>query len=900
MQKAGAEYPALIAKLRENLNKINADIQAAQALKPSASVSKLKAEHKKREEAIMMALRVAIDCHDDMRDTLLSGKLMAACSNMLRGCIKVGDYFGDLPVSILELLSRLRFSAKNPKLMTDLKIDAIAKKFCKSVAEQGENTSTKQMKEKVKDLLDFVTGVKEYQPGVEPSRILYHSDERHDLPKLEPSPIPIVVPVPPAAKTKTEATQTKPSASGTLKRPHDNDSVADASNKRAALNPETKSGTAKSALPTTANPSSFFSRSSNPVPRPVAKPVSTTATSAAALPVKKPAPKPSPPATLGPSMLSGLLASIEQPKQQQKVPEAPARKAETPEEKKKRERKEKRKHLRVRFKEGGALEEVRLFTHEKAEEEGRMDVMLRDAHDDRSEGMKLKERINVDDMMDEDEAPEYRLVTNTSTAPYPQLKGIDYSAFGTELVKKEPVTKGGRITAQGLKPHNPTPEQMAQEQRETTELMAVFSDVRDIPNSPREPLLEEFTGSQPAKYLSTSDPVLSTRLEKYRNYGPDAGRQALIQEAKARNAQFSRVVMAEEGVSAVINALKVMAANNGVHHSDKFVAQAINAAEKVQQQVDVIVDAKSSEELVWRGRRLAIAPDVYIPRQMDPQGMARLYRAVASVADEQYPATKGPSWMPPGLKADYERNLLSADNQVKEVTKEVVKPNSAPDQATLLRQYQEMMVANGHAPACFPPFPPPNVDLSQLAALLTGGFGQTPPPAIQQAPPQWGSFGGVPPPVNATEHKSYANGPYNPYAPPAGDRPQNQWNGYGAPLPPMGQYSGQNQSPSTYGQPPWNDTSDGSNGYGGQPAWNNNNGQSNWGGHNNNDGYNNDRHNSFDNGNDHKKKNKGNKKKGHSDGFQRDPNYKRGTKPCMFFKEGNCKHGDGCTFIHER
>ena len=78
---------------------------------------------------------------------------------------------------------------------------------------------------------------------------------------------------------------------------------------------------------------------------------------------------------------------------------------ESSEDKAKRLRKEGRRKLRVSWKPDEELVQIKVFEKDEAEEEGLEGNMIRDAADDRSEGMVLKQRANVNEDDDEDDIP---------------------------------------------------------------------------------------------------------------------------------------------------------------------------------------------------------------------------------------------------------------------------------------------------------------------------------------------------------------------------------------------------------------------------------------------------------------------------------------------------------------
>lgn len=176
--------------------------------------------------------------------------------------------------------------------------------------------------------------------------------------------------------------------------------------------------------------------------------------------------------------IGSLLDEISKPKAAGRTTpekESKVKKDETPEERARRLRKEKRRHLRVTWKEDDALTEVRVFHRESLEDEGRASNMIRDARDDRSEGMVLKQGLQggtqLEDEDEEDELP-YR--------PWFEPPAINFSSIPQDRRDKQFVTRGGLALFE-------TEQQKAIAERESKELMVVYTDPSDIPATPKSP-----------------------------------------------------------------------------------------------------------------------------------------------------------------------------------------------------------------------------------------------------------------------------------------------------------------------------------------------------------------------------------------------------------------------------
>ncbi|CAK7567102.1 MAG: hypothetical protein SEPTF4163_005064 [Sporothrix epigloea] len=174
---------------------------------------------------------------------------------------------------------------------------------------------------------------------------------------------------------------------------------------------------------------------------------------------------------------------------------------ETPEQKAKRLRKESRRNLRVSWRTGNDLTEIRIFTKDEGEDEGRAKYLLRDAGDDRSEGLALKrslkkkgmdddddsnggngdDRMNIDDE-DGDELP-YR--------PWFEASAISFSSLPVGKVTETYVTRGGSVEVDST-------ERQVMADRENTVLMAVYTDPSDMPLTPKSP---------PASHIPAENPL---------------------------------------------------------------------------------------------------------------------------------------------------------------------------------------------------------------------------------------------------------------------------------------------------------------------------------------------------------------------------------------------------------
>jgi hypothetical protein len=479
------EYGNYIIGLRTKI-KSNKEAIAAQPKNPA-----LAAERTQLLEALYEAVAAANELGYDGIVENLGGHLrfVNGLTTTLIDCIKADDFLGKLPRAVFTLLTK--FQTMTDEALKKLKFEGITKRWMK----KGDPHINKDIAVILSNTIDAKERTKKLEKETAKLAAQKSTLARITQTKLrtgDANKAPIINPA---------------------KRPHEGDAANGNPNKKFASD---AAGTpaAKPAPPKRAN---LLGIASKPVTK-------------AAPPKKR---EPSPPAA---SRLGALLASIAEPAKPQKTVEAPTRPPETPEEKAKRERKESRRHLRVKFREGPYLEEIREFTHEAAEDEGRQDDMLKDAHDDRSEGMMHKRRVAEDIDDDDDAQPD-----DFEDRAYRDLIEIDFShmpmktSFGEKYI-----TRGGKLTFK-------TPEQEAQELREAHEIMAIYTDENDIPPTPKEPpplALAQVDGAaevKPAVMLKEpTEAWLLQRLNEIQQYGPEYAAQVFVRRLEEQKSAAGR------------------------------------------------------------------------------------------------------------------------------------------------------------------------------------------------------------------------------------------------------------------------------------------------------------------------------------------------------------------------
>ncbi|KAL3482203.1 hypothetical protein BJX99DRAFT_83259 [Aspergillus californicus] len=151
------------------------------------------------------------------------------------------------------------------------------------------------------------------------------------------------------------------------------------------------------------------------------------------------------------------------------------REPETEEERKKRLRKEKRRKLRVTWKPDDVLTEVRFFTHDPEEELGPRD-RSRHGGDVKGEGSILKLHKNLDELEEDDDGG----MREEQIFEYYSPSEIDVTDLSPEDRDRNNIKRAG--TQQPI-----SPEAKAQEHREATTLMMIYTSPADVPSSAKEP-----------------------------------------------------------------------------------------------------------------------------------------------------------------------------------------------------------------------------------------------------------------------------------------------------------------------------------------------------------------------------------------------------------------------------
>ncbi|PHH81092.1 hypothetical protein CDD80_3374 [Ophiocordyceps camponoti-rufipedis] len=512
--------------------------QATKDKKPDVEVARLKQAADQKRDTLYQALDATVEHADDAVLDNLGGhqKLVLNLVNTLITCIKAGDFSGKLPKIVLELFTHLSMTRK---IVETTNFDTVRKRL----EDKGDG--------EVKDLVrELSAKIRKFNKANEPDTATGYTGT--------------------SAASRAKA---RPGVEST-KRGRDDDSDASRSVKKMAIEGGSSSLSKKLAQPRS-QPSLAAKLTPAPKPmsvlkpRPVIKPkapepmatvaatastASTAAASTAAPPITstdspsassdeksksevKKAAKIEAKATIkkevkatssAVSSISSLLDSINAKKpdvaaasasREGKRSETP----ESPEKMAKRLRKEARRKLRVSWKPEGELVQIKVFEKDDDEDQGRDMNMIRDAADDRSEGMVLKRRGSVAVEEEDDELP-YR--------PWFAPTAVDLSNLTDERRGKNYVTRGGLVVLD-------TEEQKLMAEREQRELMAIYTDPADIPPSPKSPLPETTTATT-AKVgqLPDDEPMFSEVHRRWREaeqLGTDQALMAALKRLEAKN-----------------------------------------------------------------------------------------------------------------------------------------------------------------------------------------------------------------------------------------------------------------------------------------------------------------------------------------------------------------------------
>ncbi|KAK2680874.1 hypothetical protein RAB80_002667 [Fusarium oxysporum f. sp. vasinfectum] len=520
VQQAG-EY---FIKLRSEMNRAKQELdQAIKDKKPEGVIARERQDFEQKKEILYRALDATIEHADDAVLDNLGGhqKLVLSLVNALIMCIKASDFSGKLPKIVLEMFTHFPMTKR---IAETTNFETVRKRF----ADKGDS----EVKELVSEITVKVKKLKASESESTGYQGTSASSRAKAKPGMEPS----------AKRGRDEEAETR-----TVKKIAVESSGNALSRKLAQPKIQLQSASKTSAAKAAA--ASILPGKPRPVAKPAPKPetkadvkvISDDKIKAEAKPPRTETKPPVPrngtttaPTSSSASALSGiasLLDSINAPKAE--APVAPketngSETSESPEEKAKRLRKEARRKLRVSWKPETELVQIRIFQKEEAEDEGRESNMTRDAADDRSEGMVLKQRANVEEEEDDEDVP-YQ--------PWMGPVAIDFSRLPTDVRNKNFVTRGGNVTFT-------TDEQQRIADREQRELMAIYADPDDIPPSPKSPMPEAAgTGQQKTQYLPDDSKFqeIQLRWRDEQQMGSDGALYTALQRIEAKNNPGTRL-----------------------------------------------------------------------------------------------------------------------------------------------------------------------------------------------------------------------------------------------------------------------------------------------------------------------------------------------------------------------
>ncbi|KAG6004968.1 hypothetical protein E4U21_000591 [Claviceps maximensis] len=643
----------LLIKLRTDMNRSKLDLDQAIKNKQSSNViAKKKNDAEQKKEALYRALDATLEHADDAVLDNLGGhqKLILSLVNSLISSIKANDFSGKLPKIVLELFTHFRVTKK---IVETTNFDTVRKRF----EDKGDD--------EVKDLIREISAkIKKFQKATEADTATGYTGTSA------------------AGRAKSGVKQTL-STDGTVsaKRGRDDDSdtrtvkkivVEAGSNSlskklaqpKISSQPTMKSGpTAKSVS------SSVLPGKTRPLAKPVAKieslvvdisnasaddkikveskkVMAPTRTSSEG---KVASNKSSSSSTSGAlSGIASLLDSINSKKpeavsassKESKVSDS----SETPVQRAKRLRKEARRKLRVSWKPEEELVQVKVFQKDDGEDEGRDVNMIRDAADDRSEGMVLKQRADVDEDDDDDDIP-YQ--------PWFSPNAIDFSPLSIDVRNKSYVTRGGNVTFS-------TEEQRLMAEREQRELMAIYTAVDDIPASPRSPPPEQAirqTAKPRAGYIPTDDAKfeeLQLRWREEQNMGVDRALSTALGRIEAKNnpsTKLDSILGRLKGVPNHSNNSHQVAAASSSYSSpphDQFAYHRFPFGVGPSGEEQVFACLQADKIRSWRDPNPILADPArsYHYGDKNLQMIGNHIESVAKLlASKPYPATNPPHWL---------------------------------------------------------------------------------------------------------------------------------------------------------------------------------------------------------------------------------------------------------------
>ena len=402
---------------------------------------------------------------------------MYLCYQFLLDRHKADDYNGPLSRVILETMTI--FKTLNDQKLEKTHLVKIFPRFAKKGDAKTQGYTKK--------ILANATAGSETQPAEPPKRELSKSDSNSSPTGKRTEPAPVAG-VKRAASTAGDGGTQKKLATSTTKPTSTLSSIrqsaANAATKKASSTSNNTTAAAPiitKSKPVTAKPSGMFSSLQSASKKPGTSIASQTGQLGigASKPNEKPATAPVPSAAPKSTFsFAETMKAISKPKEKKATPKPEdVLPKETPEEKAKRLKKESRRNLRVQFKAGDDLVQVRIFHHDPEEELGHDASQMRDVADVGGEGRMFKQQHQMMDIDDDEDAAE----EEEKLMEFKPPGLIDFSDVDEEERKRNYAPFGGGEIAPE------SPERAIRDYYEANNLIVFYTDPSDIPPNPREP-----------------------------------------------------------------------------------------------------------------------------------------------------------------------------------------------------------------------------------------------------------------------------------------------------------------------------------------------------------------------------------------------------------------------------
>ncbi|KAI9798839.1 MAG: hypothetical protein M1825_004962 [Sarcosagium campestre] len=474
VRRAMAEYWAVVKSIRDDWNAVEKD-EADKKIDDAAVKARLSAKRDLMASAIATALEFG---HTRIVESLaLNVPFTAFLRKVLLDRMKEDDVNGSLVKDTLELLARCKTITES--ILDQVKLNKVTARLAKKgdektkdLIKQISDNAKKAKSEKAEELKPSVSG-----DGASRASDLSSGSKRPRPDDTETSEQP--------SKKVASSSALNPSktVSGAAKSTASTDRRTTATAQTSTKAKPSSSAAASKPKPAhvAAKPTNFFADAMQsaskvkPAPKAAVRPsaaegISVAATSSASATVAAP-PRPA-------FSLFETLDNLNKPKEADKAKEVNKAPPETPEERVRRLRKEERRKLRVSFRPDDELVQVRYFTHDDSEELGRAYNLLRDAGDAVSEGHMFKQHKEMDVGDEEDDVSR-----EEAFRAWKNLIPIEFDVIKSEKRAEIYSKRGGLLNAD-------SPDRKEQEEHEARTLMVVYTDIDDIPASPKEPRQE--------------------------------------------------------------------------------------------------------------------------------------------------------------------------------------------------------------------------------------------------------------------------------------------------------------------------------------------------------------------------------------------------------------------------